>query len=73
MKLTKVLYKEPNAGYIGFILEPPGVNAHGETLEETRENLEDAFVTAMETDLDLAEEWLGWNAIREWLVINNLI
>jgi predicted RNase H-like HicB family nuclease len=65
MTLTAV-YREVPEGYIGFVEELPGANTQGETLEEVRENLQEAVVLIMETNRDLAEEALqGQNVIRE--------
>jgi len=35
--------------YLGWIKEIPGVNTHGETLKETRENLKEALLLILET------------------------
>jgi predicted RNase H-like HicB family nuclease len=43
MKLTAVFEPAPEGGFTCFIEEFPGVFSEGETLEEARENLADAF------------------------------
>ena len=42
MKLTAVFMKVPE-GYVAFIEELPGANTQGETLDEARKNLNEAF------------------------------
>ena len=65
LRLTKVFQKLPE-GYIGFVEELPGANTQGETLEETRINLEDAIELVLEANRVLAEEQLqGQEVIRE--------
>ena len=41
--LTAVYQKAAEGGYIGFVEESPGAITQGETLEETRENLQEAI------------------------------
>jgi predicted RNase H-like HicB family nuclease len=65
LKLTKVFQKVPE-GYIGFVEELPGANTQGETLEETKTNLEEAIELVMETNRQLVEEQIkGQDVIRE--------
>ena len=52
LKLTKIYQKVPE-GYIGFVEELPGANTQGETLEETKANLEEAIELVMETNRQL--------------------
>ena len=42
IQFTAVFRKVPE-GYIGFVEELPGANTQGETLDETRRNLEEAI------------------------------
>ena len=70
LKLTKVFQKVPE-GYIGFVEELPGANTQGETLEEVRNNLEEAIELVLEANRALAEEQLqGQDAIRETVVLS---
>ena len=55
LKLTKIFQKVPE-GYIGFVEELPGANTQGETLEETRSNLEEAIELVLEANRILAQE-----------------
>ena len=58
MKLTAV-YKRVPEGYIGFVEELPGANTQGETLEETRTNLQEAIEMILEANRILAEEFIS--------------
>ena len=55
MKLTTVFIEVPE-GYVGFAEELPGANTQGETLEEARENLQEAIEMILEANRLLAEE-----------------
>ncbi len=54
MPLTAVFIKVPE-GYIGFVEELPGANTQGDTLEEARENLQEAVALILEANRELAE------------------
>lgn len=56
--LTAVYRKVPE-GYIGFVEELPGANTQGATIEETRENLKEAVDLIIETNRDLAQDWIN--------------
>ena len=65
MNLTAVFRKVPE-GYIAFIEELPGANTQGATLEEARENLNEAVELVLEANRILAEEELkDADVIRE--------
>jgi predicted RNase H-like HicB family nuclease len=65
MQLTAVFQKVPE-GYIGFLEEIPGVNTQGDTLEEARENLQEALTLIIEANRQLAEKYVfDKNVIRE--------
>ena len=67
MQLTAVYLKVPE-GYIGFVEELPGANTQGDTLEETRANLQEAVQLVLEANRQLTEEMLiGQSVIREQL------
>lgn len=69
-EFTAIFRKVPE-GYIGFVEELPGANTQGATLEETRENLEEAVALVLEANRVLAEEDLeGLDVIREPLKIS---
>ncbi len=53
---TAVYQKAAEGGYIGFVEELPGANTQGETLEEVRENLQEAVALVLEGNRILAEE-----------------
>jgi predicted RNase H-like HicB family nuclease len=63
--LTAV-YLKARHGYVGFVEELPGVNAHGGTLQETRDALRRLVVVVFEEERRGAEELLaGREAVRE--------
>ena len=67
--LTAVYQEAEEGGYIGFVEELPGAITQGETLEETRENLQEAVALVMEGNRILAEETLsGQDVVREPLL-----
>lgn len=60
------VFKKVSEGYIGFVEELPGANTQGATLDEARENLEEAVALVLEANRHLAEEELrGTEVIRE--------
>ena len=54
MELTAVFKKVPE-GYIAWVEELPGANTQGQTLEETRENLQEAIRLVFEANRELTE------------------
>ena len=67
---TAVFEEAEEGGYIGYVEELPGANTQGETLEETRENLQEAITMVLEANRMLAEEALqNRQVIREPLVL----
>lgn len=65
IQFTAVFRKVPE-GYIGFVEELPGANTQGATLDEARENLNEAVVLVLEANRSMAEEELrGTDVIRE--------
>ena len=70
IKLTAVFQKVPE-GYIGYFEELPGANTQGETLEEARENLNEAVQLVLEANRELAEASInGSDVIREPFLLN---
>ena len=49
MKLTAVYMKVPE-GYVAFIEELPGANTQGATLDEARENLNEAVALVLDAN-----------------------
>jgi predicted RNase H-like HicB family nuclease len=67
MPFTAVFQKVPE-GYIAFVEEVPGVNTQGATLEEARENIQEALTLILEANRQMAEESVaGKEVIRERL------
>ena len=65
MQLTSVFIQVPE-GYIAFVEELPGANTQGDTLEEARENLQEAVALVLEANRELAERSLvGQSVTRE--------
>lgn len=70
MDLTAVYIQVPE-GYVAFVEELPGANTQGATLEETRENLQEAVTMVIEANRELAEKSLGGQQVtKETLVIS---
>ena len=69
MQFTAVFQKVPE-GYIGWVEELPGANTQGTSLEEARENLQEAVMMVLEANRILAEEEMaGTDLIREPFLI----
>ncbi len=67
LQLTAV-FQKVHEGYIGFVEELPGANTQGETLEEARENLNEAVALVLAANRELSKESLrGHDVIRESL------
>ena len=65
IQLTAVFLKVPE-GHIGFVEELPGANTQGATLEEARENLEEAITLVLEANRTLSRESLqGQEVVRD--------
>lgn len=70
LRLTKV-FQKVSEGYIGFVEELPGANTQGDTLEETRKNLEEAIMLVLEANRILAEEQLREkDVIKESIILS---
>jgi predicted RNase H-like HicB family nuclease len=65
MQLTAVYIQVPE-GYIAFVEELPGANTQGATMEEARENLQEAVELVLEANREIAERSLvGQTVTRE--------
>ena len=53
LTFTAVFQKAPEGGYIGYVLELPGANTQGETLDETRVNLREAIALVLKANRTL--------------------
>ena len=70
MKLTAIFQKVPE-GFIGFVEELPGANTQGATLDEVRNNLNEAVGLVLEANRVLSEESIqGQQVIREPLFVS---
>jgi predicted RNase H-like HicB family nuclease len=64
------VYIEVPEGYAAFIEELPGTNTQGDTLEEARENMQEAVALVLEANRELAEKSLaGQKVTREPFVL----
>ena len=69
MRFTAVFQEVPE-GYIAFVEEIPGANTQGATLEESRENLQEAVELVLAANRELSREAVGAaKVIREPLKI----
>jgi predicted RNase H-like HicB family nuclease len=65
VSLTAVFLKDKH-GYTGFVEELPGVNSHGQTIEEARLNLRRLAVVVFDEERAQSEELLeGKDVVRE--------
>ncbi len=65
MSLTAVYIQVPE-GYIAFVEELPGANTQGATMDEARENLQEAVALVLEANRELAEKSIaGQTVVRE--------
>ena len=69
LTLTAVFQKVAE-GYIAFVEELPGANTQGSTLDEARENLQEAVALVLEANRELAEKSLTeQTVVREPFVL----
>jgi len=62
---TAVFLKDKH-GYTGFVEELPGVNSHGQTIDEARENLQRLAAVVFNEERIQSEELLaGKEVVRE--------
>ena len=60
------VYLKAKHGYIGFVEELPGVNSHGQTIEEARANLQSLAAVIFDLERAQAKELLaGKDVVRE--------
>lgn len=65
VSLTAVFLKDKH-GYTGFVEELPGVNSHGQTIDEARVNLQRLAVVVFNEERAQSEEMLeGKDVVRE--------
>jgi len=65
ISFTAVYLKAPH-GYVGFIEELPGINSHGQTIEEARTNLQSLATVIFDLERAQAKELLeGKDVVRE--------
>ena len=65
------VYLKGKHGYTGFVEELPGVNSHGQTIDEARVNLQRLAVIVFDEERAQAEELLaGKEVVREQFRVN---
>jgi predicted RNase H-like HicB family nuclease len=65
------VYLKSKHGYVGFIEELPGVNAHGQSIEEARANLQGLATVIFDLERAQAKELLeGKDVMREGFSIS---
>jgi predicted RNase H-like HicB family nuclease len=70
MDLTAVYIKVPE-GYVAFVEELPGANTQGETLEEARENLQEAVQLVLAANRQQSERSIaGWQVTKESFAVS---
>ena len=70
MENFTAVYQQVDDWWIGFVEELPGANTQGKTLDETRENLQEAVQLILEANRELARrEMVGKNVVREALMV----
>lgn len=67
MKFTAVYEPAAEGGYVAWLEEMPGVQTQGETLEEARDNLRDAFRESLEFLREKARNARSSECVRETL------
>jgi predicted RNase H-like HicB family nuclease len=55
LTLTTIYEEAEEGGYVGYVAELPGANTQGETLEEVRENLNEAIQLILEANREQFE------------------
>ncbi|HEX2652009.1 MAG TPA: type II toxin-antitoxin system HicB family antitoxin [Burkholderiales bacterium] len=60
------VYLKNKHGYVGFVEELPGVNSHGQTIDEARDNLTRLAKVVFDEERARSEELLaGKDVVRE--------
>jgi len=69
ISITAIIQKTPEGGYIGQLQEFPEVLSQGKTVDELKENLEDALNLILETRRKTTiEAYKGMKTIKQKLV-----
>lgn len=64
MNFTAV-YLEVPEGYVAFVEELPGANTQGATLDEARENLQEAVAMVLQANRELSEKSLAGQKVTK--------
>ena len=70
LTLTAIFEEVEDGGFIGYVAELPGANTQGETLEEVRENLQEAVELILSSNREHFEDIFEQREVtREKLVL----
>ena len=70
MERFTAVFEQDGDWWVGYVEELPGANTQGRTLDEARENLQEAVRLVIEANRELARrEAEGRDVIREELVL----
>jgi predicted RNase H-like HicB family nuclease len=71
LTLTAIFEEAEEGGFIGYVAELPGANTQGETLEEVRENLNEAIELILNSNREEFEKSFSSSGkvTRETLVL----
>ena len=71
LTLTAIFEEAEEGGYVGSVAEFPGANTQGETLEEVRENLQEAIKLILSSNREQFEKTFSSSerVTREKLVL----
>jgi len=65
------VFEQDGEWWIGYIAELPGANTQGRTLEEARENLQDAVKLLLEANRDLIRREIeGRDVVQEEMTVS---
>ena len=65
MNFTAVYQPVEEGGYVAWLEEMPGVQTQGETLDETKANLQDAYQLAIRYLFEKSKEQFNSEDVRE--------
>ena len=65
LTLTAIFEEAEEGGYIGYVAELPGANTQGDSLEETRDNLNEAIQLVLNSNRKSLKK--TFPVVRKWL------
>ena len=70
MKLTAVYEPAEEGGFVCWLEEMPGVQSQGETMEDARANLQEAFQLSLDYLRERSRETASKQAVRELIELS---